>query len=135
MKVDVSGDKRLMRKLERLKGSVQRKIARRAATKAMTPMTKAVKRRAPVDEGDLQRSIGRKTKTFARAGVVWVGIGPRKGYGRMREDGTRKEPTKYAHLAERATHFMGRAFRAEVGGAERIFAREARAGIEQEARR
>ena len=99
----VTGDRALLRKMARLKGSVRRKIIRRPLSSALTPISKAAKRGAPKDEGDLSKSIGKKVKLYR--GGVWGGVGPRVGdkYTRETPDGRRKVPANYGLLVELGT--------------------------------
>jgi len=104
-KLELTGDEKLMAKLETLERSTQKAAVRPAADYAWTPVNKAAKRKAPVDTGALKRSIGKKAKTYSTTGVVWVGVGARVGedYVRTDDKGNKRKPWKYLHLVEWGT--------------------------------
>jgi len=104
-KLELTGDKQLMRKLETLASTTQRAAVRPAANYAWTPVNKAAKRKAPVDTGALKKSIGKKAKTYSTTGVVWVGVGARVGEEYVKTDagGNKRKPWKYLHLVEWGT--------------------------------
>ncbi len=112
------GDKALERKLKQLPDDIFRKTTRKAAAMSMTPVAKEARQRARAvaDTGTLARSIGKRTKTYRRSGVVVTIVGPRKGFRELvgtrlnpftrafrTGEATRKvfrDPLKYAHLVE-----------------------------------
>jgi len=102
MRLELTGDKALMRKLETLASTTQRAAVRPAANYAWTPVNKAAKRKAPVDTGALKKSIGKKAKTYGGSGVVWVGVGARVGeeYVKTDDRGYKRKPWKYLHIVE-----------------------------------
>ena len=123
--VTADGFRDVARNLEKLKRNVQRKVTRGAVTKAMRPVAKSAKANAKKikDTGLLSRSIGTRTKTYARSGVVISIVGAREGFRtrvkrkgwdnttvdlfRKKKDGNLVEvwadPAKYAHLVELGT--------------------------------
>lgn len=109
----LQGDKELIRTLDRLAASAVRRIVRPAVSRALVPLNKAMKRRAPVESGALKRSLGRKVKSYPRLGIVWGAVGPRSGYA-VRFQGRNRDPRYYAHLVEFGTapHSMGEATKA-----------------------
>lgn len=95
------GDRKLDRMLRKLGPVSQRRIIRPAANKAMAPVVSAAKsnltRMGAVDTGQLRKSIGKKTKSIPRAGVVVVIVGPRLNF---KDSATGRNPANYAHLVE-----------------------------------
>ena len=136
----LEGEKALARTLERLEARTQKKIVRPAVKSALSPITKAAKRKAPVETGLLKKSIGNKVKTY-RSGVVWGGVGPRVGFKTEMPDGGYRNPVKYAHLVELGTKhspaqpFLRSALDEQRAAALAILATKIRAGIEKEARK
>ena len=57
----IEGDKQLIKKLDRLKGAVRRRIVIGAVSKSLTPVLKAARRNAPVKTGLLKRSLGKRS--------------------------------------------------------------------------
>ena len=100
--VHLEGHKELIRALDLLQASVAFSLSRNAARAAMVPVNKAAKQNAKVlqDTGTLWRSIGIKVKRITRAGIVWVGVGPRKGHDITLPNGKKRDPVKYGHLVE-----------------------------------
>lgn len=129
----LSGDKRLIRKFQRLAGAVQRRIVRRPTAAALTPISKAAKQEAPVREEFLKKSIGKRVKVFR--GGVWGGVGPRFGPSFVFTDseGKRRIPANYAHVVHKTNPFLKRAFNAKVALAERILAQGIRTNLKKEA--
>lgn len=77
-----------------------------ASRKAMAPMVRAAKAGAPVDDGDLKRSMVVKRAKSPKASPVHV-VGPRADF--VGKNG--KRPVKYAHVVE-----FGRAANADGKG-------------------
>lgn len=101
--ISLTGDKELIRKLDRLGKKGYRRTVAKAASKAMTPVSKTAKRLAPRGAtGLLRKSIGKKSKWYS--GTLVVIIGPRKGFKRLITSKSGKarsvNPAKYAHLVE-----------------------------------
>ncbi len=97
-RLDISGDKELMAKLNTLASSTQRAAVRPAAEYAFTPVNKAAKQNVPVDTGTLKKSIGKRAKSYSSSGTVWVGVGPRVGDKYEGPNG--EKPWKYMHIVE-----------------------------------
>jgi len=137
----LQGHKKLLRKLQRLPDAVQRRILRPAVNKALTPINRDAKRRAPKETGLLRRSIGKKVKVYKRTGVVWGAVGIRKGYKTQLPDGSWRNPEMYAALVERGTRttraqpFLRPAMDANRERALSILADAVRAGLAKEAAR
>ena len=77
------GDKKLLRRFKKLADKDIKKINRRAASKAVTPIRQEVKRRAralPL-EGDaparLAKAIGTRTKSYQKGNIVVKVVGPK----------------------------------------------------------
>jgi len=94
-----------------LKGSAQRRVVRKAITEATKPILKDAKARAPKESGLLKKSMGRKTVTLKKKGIVLGFIGPRTGFKRqvtIKQRGkpprtVTRDPVRYAHLREFGT--------------------------------
>lgn len=99
VKVELKGLQQAINSLQGLSRTVRNKILRKAITKAVQPITKDAKARAPRRTGALRKSIGYKVVTYKRNGTVTGVIGPRKGFARML-NGSRIDPVYYAHLVE-----------------------------------
>ena len=100
--VHLEGHKELIRALDKLGGQATFNLSRNAARAAMVPVNKDAKQRAKAfqDTGTLWRSIGIKVKRLPRLGIVWVGVGPRKGHAIEMPDGRTRDPVNYGHLVE-----------------------------------
>lgn len=104
------GDVELKRKLDELPDRVFRKVIKKASNRAMSPVLKTAKARAPKETGLLRKSLGKKSKVYKRAGVQVTLVGPRTGFreevmvegpdGLMKDT---RDPVKYAHLVEFGT--------------------------------
>lgn len=123
-KVTLKGFAEVVQTLNGLKQSMRGRILRKAVTKAVQPITKDAKARAPVEDGYLKKSIGYRIQSYKKSGAVVGVIGPRTGYKKNRKTGKReltalgkklqketyKRPTYYAHLVEMGTqpHAIGK---------------------------
>lgn len=104
-------DKKTIQQLDKamrlLPGKIYKKVVVQASRAAMTPMLSQAKRNVPVEHDVLKKSLGKITRTYAKNGVVFVVVGPRKGYKQTitREDGTTRnvDPRNYSHLVEFGT--------------------------------
>ncbi len=109
--VSLTGDVELMRLLENLPDKVFKKVIGKASRKAMAPVVKSARRKAPAETGLLRKSLGTKQKAYKKNGVTVTIVGPRKGFkSKVKVDdgrgGTRTEsrnPANYAHLVEFGT--------------------------------
>ncbi|MCP4617177.1 MAG: hypothetical protein GY844_12190 [Bradyrhizobium sp.] len=135
----LEGHGRLLRKLRRLPQTVQRRVMRPAVSKALTPVNRDAKRRAPRATGLLKKSIGKKVKVYRHSGTVWGAVGVRRGYKARMPDGRYRDPDKYAHLVELGTQhspaqpFLRPAMDANRERALAILADTVRAGLAKEA--
>ncbi len=127
----VMGDKKLIRKLERLTKGVTA-IVRSATSKSLTPVNKAAKRAAPVDTGLLKKSIGKKIKTYRRSGAVVGLIGVRDGFTEI-SGGKKRNPAKYGIIIEARTRFLKSSFVSKIPEVVAILSREVGRGIERQA--
>ena len=100
--VHLEGHKELIRALDKLGGKDTFGLSRNAARAAMVPVNKAPTQNAKAlkDTGALWKSIGIKVKRIPRAGIVWVGVGPREGHAIEMPDGRTRDPVNYGHLVE-----------------------------------
>lgn len=107
LKVEVVGEKQLLRALRSFGPAAQRRIARPAVRAASTPVLKAARQNAPKKKdprtGQLRRSLGRRIVTYRRTGNVVAIIGPRTKMVTVDGHGRKVNPTKYAHLLEFGT--------------------------------
>lgn len=95
--VNIFGDVQVIKNLDRLKTSIQRKALKKAIAKGLVPIRNIARQNAPVDEGLLKKSIKAKV-TRMISGKVYVDpkIVNEKG----------DKPAKYAHLVEMGTKNM-----------------------------
>jgi HK97 gp10 family phage protein len=102
MSIQVIGDKELIKVFSGLASATQRKIARPAASAAMTPTmkrTRANARAISTEDGNtIAKSLGKRTVVYKSSGVVAVVIGPRDG-----KSVGKHNPVKTAHLVEFGT--------------------------------
>lgn len=115
MRVDGLGP--LRAKLALLRASQQRRIVRPAVAAAGTPVLQAARQRAPVESGQLRRSLGKRVKLLRKSGIVVAIVGPRRKafrkqlwrQSRWSKDAQWVNPTNYAHLVEFGTlpHAIG----------------------------
>lgn len=118
----ITGDKALAKALHKLPSAAYNRVVRPANTKVMRPVLKIARQLVPVQFGVLKESLGIKTKTYPKKGVVFTVVGPRIGFhvpigkeikrkagrgegGKFESRGVIKlnyvrSPTKYAHLVE-----------------------------------
>lgn len=105
MTVQISGNKRLIRQFNSLKGGSQRRMMRPGVTKAAKPVVKMARSLVPAGEGLLKKSLGTQVTSYKRRGSVIVRMGARSGFGEIDEDGKNRDPKNYAHLVENGTVF------------------------------
>jgi HK97 gp10 family phage protein len=112
----LKGDKALAKALRALPNAIYNRVVRAANTKLMRPVLKAAKQRVPVEFGVLKESLGIKTKTFPKKGVIFTVVGARSGFHKPIGSEVKRKaegrgakplkltyvrsPTKYAHLVE-----------------------------------
>jgi len=132
----VEGDKHLIRALERIKGKVEKKVARSALGKGATIATRQIKRAVPADLKGLRKSIGRRSKTYKHSGTIVIVIGPRFAW---RDPKTGKQPSaealkiEYGDETTPARPFMRRAFSSSKAEIETAIRKGAWEGIRREA--
>lgn len=137
LRLELKGDKKLRRALKKLPAKVQRKVTRQAVSAGATPITKEMRRRAPVATGATQLSIRRKTKTDKKTGTIFAIIGADT---RVRQTTPREHvPARIVHILEKgsirmaARPFMRPAFEAKQSEAEAKIRAKLGQGIEREA--
>ena len=139
--IQLQGDVTLLHRFKQLPAKMQKKHCRRGVAKAARRLVKAAKTRAPVDSGQLKRSLGYRPKTY-KQNVLAI-VGPRKGFRAVDGKGKAHDPAKIAHLVEmghagphpaRAKPFLRPAFDELSPTMIAMIAAEMRAGLEQEAR-
>ncbi len=118
----ISGDKALAKALHKLPTAAYNRVVKPANAKVMRPVLKVAKQLVPVEFGVLKESLGIKTKTYPKKGVVFTVVGPRIGFhvpigkeikkpsvrgagGKFESGGVKtlnyvRSPTKYGHLVE-----------------------------------
>lgn len=131
IKVKFGRDKELERRLKRLPNKVFTKVIRGANAKSMTPMTRALRKAAPVLTGALKRSIGKSSRVFRDQGLVRTWVGVRGGWS---DPKTGKKPQFYAARSERSRPWAAPAARAASDRVIRDYRRFAGEGIEKTAR-
>ena len=116
----------LGKNLDLLVEKTERQAVREAASKAATPMVKAIKNNIRSQSGLLKRSIKKKVRTYKRAHLVMVIIGPdRNVVGEWQ--GEKRWPVKYAHLVEVGPNqrpFMRPAYDSKKNEIKRKYAHE-----------
>lgn len=75
------GFENLQQQLDRLPDKAHRRVTGKALNKAGTHIVKDARRRVPVDEGTLKKSIGKRLKKYP-GGVAVLIIGPRIKMGK-----------------------------------------------------
>lgn len=93
------GSRELERVFKTLGDRVQRKVTRQAVNVAATPVVRAARSKAPQQSGLLKKSLGKKIKTYKRAGTVVGLVGPRTDV-QGEYQGEKRVPWRYAHLVE-----------------------------------
>ena len=88
MKTTIKGEKELIAKLKKLGSkTAAKRVLRRAASAAITPLRRSVKSKVPVDTGHLKKAI--KSKVSMRGFGVWAGVGVDADYAVRASDGTK----------------------------------------------
>lgn len=140
--VKLEGDRKLLRKLNDLKTSVQKKLLRRAVNKGSTPILKTIKKNAPRRTGFMKKAMARKVRTYKSGAVVAV-MGPKREAVGTYND-RKYVPANVAHLVEGGhggkrpapPHpFVKPSFESTKEESINIVSSDLAAGIEQEARK
>jgi HK97 gp10 family phage protein len=86
----ITGGRGIAQTLAKLpKRTTERKVARAALKAATKPTVRAMRRGAPVDEGDLKKDINSRTVTKSRHPIhIAVGTSPKAPHGHLIELGT-----------------------------------------------
>lgn len=132
--IDLSGDKALMRSFKRLTEKQFVKAIKSSTGKSMTPVAREARKRVPVREGVLRKSIGKRT-TATRAGNITTIIGPKSKYLPAH-----KRPSNLAHMIEFGTKrtkpqpFMRPALAATEDKAQAVFRKSVWAWIQKNAK-
>lgn len=79
IEMKLKGDKDAIRKLWRMKNSLQRRLTRKAADSAMRVARKKARSAAPIETGELRRQMDIRTKAYPKSGVVVSVVGPKRG--------------------------------------------------------
>lgn len=121
--------------LEKVKGSVQKRILKKAIKAGVKPVKDAVKAKAPKRSGALRTSISIKFKDYKKT-VVGI-VGPRSNYQKEKK-GRVFRPVRYAHLVEFGTskiparHFLKTAFESNKSTYFSTVRKEVAEGIKRE---
>jgi HK97 gp10 family phage protein len=156
------GDKRLLRKFDRLDRSVQRRLAAKHLSRGASPILKALRAAAPRQSGATSKSIRMRRPKPKRKGTRLFVIGPvlKEFFFRRTKTGKRvgtsakkaatlataekRNPGKYSHLVERghggphpapAHAWAGPTFKRVASGVHQRIAAGLARDIEAEARR
>lgn len=92
--ISVRGLDDAIRNLDRLGDAMERRVAKKAARKAMAPVVPDARKGVPVQYGELRRSIGVKSPRRKRKGEVVISVGPRPGRA-VERDGKKHDPFLY----------------------------------------
>ncbi len=90
----ITGIDDVVRALDELKESTQRRLTRAAARKAMRPVVPDARRGVPRDTGTLRQSIGIKAPRRSKKGDIVVSVGPRRGFA-YEVKGEKRDPFQY----------------------------------------
>ena len=146
--IKIIGMDKLQAKLRTLPKKVQTAGSRKAINAGTKPILAAEKADVPVDSGLLKKSLGRKVKF--KGGLGYGVVGPRRGFGVKGEKGKFKfkarkkgmknefsfrEPSRYAHLAEKKKSFVQSAYTKTKDQAVRIVGNVLGDFVETEARK
>lgn len=127
---------KVTKNLNELIAKVERQGKRDALRKAGRPMIKAIKANAPVDSGNLRRSIKSKIRTSKKDEQVILTIGPDRNT-KGTKDGKTVRAVKYANIVEfgsihrSGTRFMTKAFMSTKMICFDIYHREVKAFIKK----
>ncbi len=115
--ITFDGMKKFNKIMEKLSFKEQKKIYRKANNKAMTPVIKRARSNLKAmninDSGAMSKSLGKKTKIYAKSQVVNTTAGPRASFtmevvrkqqvapGVWRKRRMKARPANYIHLIER----------------------------------
>lgn len=69
--------KQLMRDYHRLGEKVRTTVARRAVNAGATPILREARQEVPVDEGELKRSLGKRTRAYKQNATAVAVVGAR----------------------------------------------------------
>ena len=100
--LDLRGEKEMIKALKMLPGSINRRVIAKATRRAMKPVIKAARANLNKSKrtGQLRKSIGARTVKI-EDGIVWTGVGVRKGFDIQTEEFGNINPRLYAHLVEK----------------------------------
>lgn len=109
--LNLTGDVELQNILKNLPDNIYRKVIARASRKAVGPVLRSARNKAPRETGLLRKSLGIKVKQYKRAGVTVALVGPRKGFKELvkvymhggKANNVYRNPVSYAHLVEFGT--------------------------------
>jgi HK97 gp10 family phage protein len=140
---EVTGFAELHRKLRLMPKNIQRNTVKRAVRAGAKPVIAAMKATVPVGETrNLQKSIGKREKSYVRSSTFFIVIGPRTQapkhfgfHGHWLEYGTGMRYTKSGAYRGfiTATHFMERAWATTEDIAKGIIMTKLWDGVRREA--
>lgn len=133
--LDLSGDKQLKALFQKLPGRVQKNTLRKGLRAGMKPVAQSI--RAAAEKGPIRSSLGRKSKTYGRDGVVALFYGTRGGA--RTEDGELVanvvHDREYGTSKQAPKPFIRPAFSGSVKQAESMAAEAIARSVEEEAER
>lgn len=106
LRFQLQGVDDLLRRLAALPRGLRNRVLRRALRRGSQPVVQAARRLVPADTRELRRSIGTRSRTYRRGGVIVFVIGPRWGARTKAPRGRRARaynPGRYGHLVELGT--------------------------------
>ncbi len=135
--IDIQGDKKLIRKLDRLERRTARSIKRKGLRAGSSVLLKAVRKAAPRDTGNLRKSMTRKFKTYGGRNVIVI-VGPawpKGAHGHLVEFGTKPRATRAGQSTGSmpANPFFEKAIRASLPAVNVAMTRKMKEEIEKEA--
>lgn len=95
----LDGVEKTYKALKQFPLNVQKRVTRKALTKASQIVSKAAKANVPTQSKLYKKSLGYKVWTGRKSGVVMSFIGPRLGF-KGTYKGKKRDPRYYAHIVE-----------------------------------
>lgn len=134
--IGIEGDKKLLKKLDRMDRRVARSIKRKALRAGSVIILRAVRKATPRHTGNLRRSMTRKFKTYGDNVIVVIGPSwPKGAHGHLVEFGTRPRATASGRSTGvmPASSFFEKAVRTALPSATTAIGRKMADEIEKEA--
>jgi HK97 gp10 family phage protein len=131
MKIEIAGAQEIIKALEQLAPKVEKKILRQAIRKGLKPLLDEAKDQAPVDTGDLRKSLTIRVAKSQKRGTIALEVRPneRKYDGRFYYPAIVEYGRKKARPME-PNPFMAKAFEGKAEEAKDVALREIKRGID-----